>query len=83
MAEAKSAGEREVVYDLNLGEPAVPDQPYPNYPIIGFVAGTPILTPAGHLPIEELRPGDVIRTRPDNHLGDDELDDQTGKWLRK
>jgi hypothetical protein len=38
---AKSDGEQEVVYHLNLGQPAMPDQPRPSYPIVNFVAGVP------------------------------------------
>lgn len=39
-------------------------------PILGFATGTPLLTPEGHKSIEQLRPGDLIQTQPDNQ-GDD------------
>jgi hypothetical protein len=68
---AKSDGEQ-VVYNLNLGDPAMPDQPRPSFPILGFVAGTPILTAQGPVPIEDLKPGDLIETQP----GDDQADDK-------
>lgn len=52
-----------------------PDQQRPYRPILGFVAGTPILTADGAVPTEELRPGDIIQARPDHHRrGDDEND---------
>jgi hypothetical protein len=41
-----------------------PDRP--NRPILGFVAGTPLLTPSGRKPIDQLRPGDLIQTRADD-----------------
>jgi hypothetical protein len=66
MPGAKSDGEQEVVYHLNLGEQTMPDQPRPSYPILGFVAGTSILTPSGHKPIEAIKPGDLIQTQPDD-----------------
>jgi hypothetical protein len=72
MPRSKSEGEQEVVYHLSLGEPAMPDQPRPNYPILGFVAGTPLLTPSGHKPIEDIKPGDMIQTQPDDDHADDE-----------
>jgi hypothetical protein len=72
MPGAKSAGEEEVVYHLNLGEPTMPDQPRPNFPVIGFVGGTPLLTPSGVKRIEDIKPGDVIQTQPDDdQAGDD------------
>jgi hypothetical protein len=40
-----------------------PEQP-DRKPILGFVAGTPILTPNGSVPIEQLRPGDSVQARP-------------------
>lgn len=33
-------------------------------PFLGFVAGTPIRTPAGFTPIEELQPGDLVECAP-------------------
>lgn len=83
MPGAKSDDEQEVVYDLNLGEPAMPDQPRPNFPIIGFAAGTPVLTPEGYKPIEDIKPGDFLQTRPDADQGDDKPDahdDEPGWW---
>lgn len=50
----------------NLGEQAPPDQPRPNFPIPGFVAGTPLLSADGAVPIEKLR--------PDDHTEDDDTD---------
>lgn len=78
---AKSDGE-EVVYQLNLGEPTMPDQSRPNFPIVGFVAGTPILTPEGHKSIEDLKPGDMIETQPDGDQADDkpEADNDEPRW---
>src|SRR5207253_8659949 len=35
-------------------------------PIIGFVAGTPIRTPEGSKPFEDVKPGDLIVSRPDD-----------------
>lgn len=57
MPGAKTDGEQEVVYHLHTGEKPLPDQ-LP--PIISFVAGTPVLTPQGHKPIEDLPPSDLI-----------------------
>jgi hypothetical protein len=51
-----------------------PNQPAPN-PIIGFVAGTPILTPTGSTPIGQLRPGDLIQGQPE-----DDHEDRTDWW---
>ena len=45
-------------------------KPHIHYPILGFVAGTPLLTSSGHKPIEQVRPGDLIQTQPDDQ-GDD------------
>jgi hypothetical protein len=36
--------------------------------LVGFVAGTPLLTPEGSKWIEELRPVDVLRVRPANRV---------------
>lgn len=33
-------------------------------PFLGFAAGTPIRTPAGFTPIEELQPGDLVGGAP-------------------
>jgi hypothetical protein len=83
---AKSAGEQEVVYHLNLGEQTVPDQPRPNFPVLGFVAGTPLLTPSGHKRIEDLKPGDLIQTQPDDDQGEHEPeahDDEPPRWWER
>jgi hypothetical protein len=58
---------------LKENSPVTSEPNPPNKPIIGFVAGTPLLTPEGVKPIEELRPGDLIETRPDDQ--DDEPED--------
>ena len=42
----------------------MPDQSCPDFPIIGFAAGTPIHTPGGSTPVEVVKPGDVVLTRP-------------------
>jgi hypothetical protein len=60
------AGEQGVMHHLNLGEPAMPDQPRPNFPIIGFAAGTPSLTADGLKRIEDLKPGDSVQVQPDD-----------------
>ncbi len=36
----------------------------PPMPIFGFVAGTPIRTPEGSKPIEDVKPGDLIGSAP-------------------
>jgi hypothetical protein len=85
---AQSDGEQEVVYHLNLGEPAMPDRPRPNFPVVGFAAGTPLRTPEGCKPIEQFRPGDPTQTQPDGrgdgapqaHEGHD--DDAPSWWER-
>ena len=69
MPGAKSEGEQEVV--SNLGEPAMP-----NFPFVGFVAGTPILTSTGFKPIEDIKPGDMIQVQPDDDQGDDKPEAQ-------
>jgi hypothetical protein len=69
-----NGGEQEVVYSLNPGVQAMPDQSRRHFPILGIAAGTPLLTPEGHKPIEELRPGDVIQTQPDEDQGHDKPD---------
>jgi hypothetical protein len=59
------------------------DQSRPVYPFLGFIAGTPIQTAHGSVPIEELQPGDLIQTQPDdehdNHDPEDHEDDHTGE----
>jgi hypothetical protein len=51
----------------------MPDQPHPNFPVVGFVAGTPLLTPEGLKGLEDLKLGDLIQTQPEN---DHQCDDQ-------
>ncbi len=55
-------------------------------PIIGFAAGTPILTSSGSKPIESIKPGDLIQTQPDDCESDyepeDHDDDHTGEDAR-
>ena len=46
----------------------------PNSSLVGFVAGTPILTPEDFKPIDQLRPWDVIQTQDDDQ-GDPEQSD--------
>lgn len=41
---------------------AISNKPGPRS-IIGFAAGTPLVTPEGYKPIEELRPGELIPGR--------------------
>jgi hypothetical protein len=49
--------------------PGQPQQPHDadkaRRPFVGFTAGTPILTPAGSVPIEHLKAGDLISTPAD------------------
>jgi hypothetical protein len=82
MPGATSDGEEAVV----PGEQPTPDQPRPIYPFLGFVAGTPIRTPDGSVPIESIKPGDLIQTHPDdsedNHEPEDRDDDRTGEDAR-
>jgi hypothetical protein len=33
----------------------------PNFPIVGFAAGTPLLMAQGPVPIEDIKPGDMIQ----------------------
>jgi hypothetical protein len=42
----------------------------PERPIIGFVAGTPLMTAGGVKAIEEVKPGDTIQVQPN----DDQVD---------
>ena len=55
--------EQEIVH--NLGELAMPINP-----IVGFVAGTKIMTARGPVSIEDLKPGDMIQVQPDDDQGD-------------
>lgn len=48
-------------------------------PFLGFAAGTPILTADGAVPIEDIRPGDLLDFPPDDP--NDGLDDQPPSWL--
>ena len=55
----------------------MPDQPSANdirRQIIGFAAGTPLLTPKGYKPIEDVKPGNFIQTGPDEEQPDDRRD---------
>lgn len=47
----------------------IPDQ---NRPILGFVAGTPLLTADGLKRIEDIKPGDMIQVQPDDDQADDD-----------
>ena len=63
-----------------------PNQPTPR-PIIGFAAGTPLLTPDGLKRIEDIKPGDMIQVQPGDDQSDDkphvhEDDDQADDELR-
>ncbi len=86
MPGATSEGEEAVVPNPNPGEQPTLDQPRRIYPFLGFVAGTPIRTPEGHTPIEELKPGDLIQSQPDDGQGDHQPeaheDDHTGEDAR-
>jgi hypothetical protein len=74
MPGAKVEGEQK-----NLGEPSMS-----NFPVVGFVAGTPILTAKGYKPIEDIKPGDMIQVQPDDDQGDDkpEAHDEPRWWER-
>ena len=63
----------------------MPHEPHPNFRIVGFVAGTPLLTREGFKRIEELRPGDFIQSgpdgeQPDDGQGDDHAVDERRWW---
>jgi hypothetical protein len=59
----------------------MPDQPRPNFTLLGFAAGTPILTPDGLKRIEDIKPGDVIQTQPDDAQADREPgDNHAPRW---
>jgi hypothetical protein len=47
-----------------------------NSPITGFVARTSLLTPSSHKLIADLKPGDLIQTKPDDDQGDDHDSDE-------
>ncbi|MBY0515149.1 MAG: hypothetical protein K2P78_14745 [Gemmataceae bacterium] len=49
-----------------------------HWPPLGFVAGTPILSAGWSIPIEDLRPGDLIDPSPDDP--DAEPDDELPPW---
>jgi len=59
-----------------------PSRPAPK-PIIGFVAGTPLLTSEGHKPIKQLRPGDFIQTQPGDPPGDGPEDAESPRWWER
>jgi intein/homing endonuclease len=72
-------GEKGVVYTLFPDDYPMLDRSPPNgIPrlVLGFAAGTPILTPDGPIPIEELRPGDFILLGPDGSPAADQGADQ-------
>ncbi len=75
-----AAGEEEVI--CNFGEHPLLDQALADYsathPISGFVAGTLIQTAKGPVPIEQLRPGDLIVTRSDIDPSQPEAQTQGG-----
>ena len=61
------------VADDNPGESSVSAIPSPSTAprlILGFAAGTPVRTASGSKPIEQLHPGDLIQTQPDDCEGD-------------
>lgn len=43
----------------------------PHFPILGFVAGTPLLTVDGPKRIEDIKPGNMIQVQPSDDQGDD------------
>lgn len=51
-------------------------------PIIGFVAGTPLLTADGFKSIEEAKPGDIIQTQPDDDQDDDKPEANEPGWWK-
>jgi hypothetical protein len=63
------SGEQTVLYNVLPGEHPLPDRSpsngIPPGSIFGFAAGTPILTPNGPIPIDQLRPGDFVQFGPD------------------
>jgi hypothetical protein len=50
----------------------------PHFPILGFVAGTPILTADGPKRFEDIKPGDMIQGQP----GDDQWRRRTARPRR-
>ncbi|MCI0702169.1 MAG: Hint domain-containing protein [Planctomycetia bacterium] len=83
---AMSEGEDAAVFTPNPSEQPNTEQPRPSNPITGFVAGTPIRTWDGSVPIEQLQPGDLIQMPPDDCEDDHEEevrdDDHTGEDAR-
>lgn len=55
-------------------------------PVLGFAAGTPIRTPEGSKLIEDVKPGDLIQSQPDDapsdHEPEDHEDDHAGDDTR-
>jgi hypothetical protein len=74
--EAVTAGDEEQVVS-NLPLPG--SMSFLHRPVIGFMAGTPLLTPEGFKRIEDIKPGDVIQTQPDDQ-GDDKPGAEPGLW---
>lgn len=56
----------------------------PHFPILGFAAGTPLLTANGLKSIDDIKPGDMIQVQPNDDQGDDEPhvheDDDEPRW---
>jgi hypothetical protein len=61
----------------------MPDKPHHDRPILGFVAGTPLLTPDGLKRIEDIKPGDLIQTQPDDDQGDEQPEDDEPRWWER
>lgn len=49
-------------------------------PFLGFAAGTPILTADGTTPIDQLRPGDLLESAPDDPDTDPEDEPPPWRW---
>ena len=56
----------------------MPDQPRL---IVGFAAGTPLLTADGFKAIEDIKPGDTIQVQSDDQDGDDRADAGPRWWV--
>ncbi len=64
-------GDNELIPPLNPGTEGSPNPSHSLFPIIGFTAGTPIMTAEGYKPIEEIGPGDFIQSGPECEPSDD------------